>query len=281
MSHLTFDTYGKSRVRLTQVLRNGGTHEFLEISVRILFEGDFADAYTAGDNSCVLPTDTMKNTVYALARNNPIQSIDQFAGELARHFLSRVPHLRKVKVEIAQTPWAHIGAHGTAFVKAGSECRTASVEADRNREVFISGIADLEILKTGKSGFAGYIKDEYTTLPETHDRLLGTVLHAEWSYGTNAIDFNATHHAVRNALLEAFASHESRSVQETLYAMAEAVLASHDTVQEIHLIMPNKHRLLFNLSQFGLDNPNQIFVPTDEPSGYIEARITRETPRVT
>lgn len=276
MAHLTFDTYGKTLVRLTQVLRNGGTHEFLEISVRIRFEGDFANSYTAGDNSCVLPTDTMKNTVYAVARKSPIQSIEQFAADLARHFLSRVPHLRKVKAEVAQTAWGRIGAHGTAFVKTGSDCRIASVEADRYRELYVSGIADLEILKTGKSGFAGYMKDEYTTLPETHDRLLGTVLHADWRYHTAAIDFNSTHDAVRNALLEAFASHESRSVQETLYAMAETVLASHKVIDEIHLVMPNKHRLLFDLTRFGLDNPNQIFVPTDEPSGYIEARVSSQ-----
>jgi urate oxidase len=275
MANLTFDTYGKTRVRLTQVLRNGHTHEVLEISVRILFQGDFAKSYTAGDNSSVLPTDTMKNTVYALARKSPIQSIDQFAGELARHFLSRIAHLQKVKIEIEQTPWGRIGTHGTAFVKSGSECRTAFVEADRDREVYGSGISDLEILKTAKSQFADFLKDEYTTLPETRDRLLGTVLHAEWTYRPGAIDFNTAHDAIRQTLLETFASHESRSVQETLFAMAEQALASHKVIEEIHLMMPNKHRMLFDLSRFGLDNPNQIFVPTDEPSGYIEARVKR------
>jgi urate oxidase len=217
----------------------------------------------------------MKNTVYALARKSPIQSIDQFAGELARHFLSRVPPLRKVKIEIEQTPWGRIGMHETAFVKAGSECRKASVEADRVGEVYFSGITNLEILKTAKSQFANFMKDEYTTLPETRDRLLGTVLHAEWTYRSGAIDFNEAHDTVRRTLLEAFATHESRSVQETLFAMAEQALASHKVIEEIHLMMPNKHRLLFDLSRFGLDNPNQIFVPTDEPSGYIEARVKR------
>jgi urate oxidase len=275
MPSLTFDTYGKTRVRLTQVLRNGDTHEVLEISVRILFEGDFAESYTAGDNQSVLPTDTMKNTVYALARKSPIQNIDQFAGQLARHFLSRSRQLRKVKIEVMQAPWGRIGAHGTAFLKTGAECRSAAVTVDRETEVYASGISDLEILKTSKSGFADFLKDEYTTLPETHDRLLGTVLHAEWTYRVGGIDFNQAHESVRQSLLEAFAAHASRSVQETLFAMAERALASHDMVQEIHLIMPNKHRLLVDLSRFGLDNPNQIFVPTDEPSGYIEARVTR------
>ncbi|MGC2660471.1 MAG: urate oxidase [Bryobacteraceae bacterium] len=273
MANLTFDTYGKTRVRLTQVLRDNGAHEVLEISVRILFEGGFEKSYTAGDNSSILPTDTMKNTVYALARKRRIDSIEAFAGDLARHFLSHVPPLRKVKVEIEQTLWGRIGSYATAFLKNGEETRSAAVDADREREVYTSGISDLEILKTGNSGFADYIKDEYTTLPETHDRLLGTVLDAHWTYRSGAIDFNATHTAVRQTLLDSFAAHTSRSVQETLYAMAEQALATHAVLAEIHLVMPNKHRLLFDLSRFGLDNPNQIFVPTDEPSGYIEARI--------
>jgi urate oxidase len=275
MPNLTFDTYGKTRVRLTQVLRDGDTHQILEISVQILFEGDFAKSYAAADNSIVLPTDTMKNTVYALARKSPIQSIDQFAGELSRNFLSRVPQLDKVNIAIEETPWARIGKHGMAFVKSGSEYRLARVTAARGYEVYTSGIHGLEILKTGNSAFAGYMKDEYTTLPETHDRLLGTILDAEWTYRPGAIDFNAAHNSIRQALLETFAAHDSQSVQQTLFAMAEAALASHDFIEEIHLVMPNKHRLLFDLSRFGLDNPNQIFVPTDEPSGYIEARVKR------
>jgi urate oxidase len=274
MPFLSFDTYGKTRVRLTQVIRNTVRHNVTDVSVKILFEGDFARSYTAGDNTDVLPTDTIKNTVYVVARQKPIQSIEQFAADLARHFLSRLSHLTKVTVEVEQTPWTHMGTHDTAFLQAGRECRSVVLSATRANETFVSGIRDLEMLKTDKSAFTSYMKDEYTTLRETQDRLLGTVLHADWTYRAGTVDFNVSYGAIRHTLLETFAKHESLSVQHTLYAMGEAAIEAFSVLEEIHLVMPNKHRLLVDLSIFGMDNPNQIFVPTDEPSGYIEARIS-------
>lgn len=275
MAHLSFDTYGKTRVRLTQVLREGARHEVIELNVQIFFEGDLAESYMAGDNSKVLPTDTIKNTVYVIARQKPIQSIEHFASDLARHFLDRLPHLTKVRVEISQTPWSRISGHGAAFIQSGNERRTTSLAATRSSEIFVSGIQGLQILKTSKSAFTGYLKDELTTLAETEDRLLGTVMNANWTYRPGTFDFNALHQNIREWLLDSFAKHESLSVQHTLYAMGEAVIEWFDVVDDIHLIMPNKHCLLVDLSRFGLDNPNQVFVPTDEPSGYIEARVTR------
>jgi urate oxidase len=277
MPFLSFDTYGKTRVRLTQVTRNTVRHNVTDVSVNILFEGDFARSYTAGDNTNVLPTDTIKNTVYIVARQKPIQSIEQFAADLAHHFLSRLSHLTRVTVEVEQTPWTHMEAHDTAFLQAGRECRSAVLSATRSNETFVSGIRDLEILKTSKSAFTGYMKDEYTTLRETQDRLLGTVLDADWTYRAGTVDFNVSYGAIRHTLLETFAKHESLSVQHTLYAMGEAAIEAFSVLEEIHLVMPNKHRLLVDLSIFGIDNPNQIFVATDEPSGYIEARISAGT----
>lgn len=277
MPKLTFHTYGKTRVRLLQVLRDYDKHEIVEVEVTVLLEGHLAESFTAGDNSRVLPTDTIKNTVYVLARERPIKSIEAFAGQLGHHFLDRLHHIRTVRVEIEQTPWARIAEHGGAFVQSARERRTSRVEIERESVRIVSGLRDLQILKTSKSAFAGYLKDEFTTLPETQDRLLGTVLDADWTFarGTNDLDFNQLHCAIRAMLLDVFAQHESLSVQHTLYAMAEQVLKAFDPLEEIHLKMPNKHCLLFDLARFGLDNPNQVFVPTDEPSGLIEARVSR------
>lgn len=275
MAHLSFDTYGKTRVRLMQVLRNGAQHEVVELTIQIFLEGDLAESYIAGDNSKVLPTDTIKNTVYVIAREKPIRSIEEFASDLARHFLERLPHISKVRVEIAETPWSRICGQVTAFVQGGNERRTVSLAAGRSNETFVSGLKGLQILKTSKSAFTGYLKDELTTLPETEDRLLGTVLDAEWTYRPGAFDFNSLYVNIRDSMLESFAKHDSLSVQHTLYAMGEAVIEWFDVVENIHLTMPNKHCLLVDLSRFGLDNPNQVFVPTDEPSGYIEARLSR------
>lgn len=275
MATLIFDTYGKTRVRLLQVTRHGSRHEIFEWNTQILFEGDLAESYSAGDNSKVLPTDTMKNTVYALARKTSIVCVERFARDLGHHFLGRLPHLHQVKVEIEETPWIRIADYDAAFAQAGKERRFAACTVARSQETAISGIRNLQILKTAGSSFTGYPKDEYTTLPETHDRLLGTVLDADWSYSPGTHDFNGLHTKIRDRLLATFALHRSLSVQHTLYAMAESVLAEFAAVGQIHLTLPNKHYLLADLSRFGLDNPNQIFVPTDEPSGYIEATVRR------
>jgi urate oxidase len=273
VASLIFDQYGKTEVRLTQVLRHRDRHEVVEISVKILFEGDFAESYTAADNSRVLPTDTMKNAVYAIARQHPIASIEEFAGELSRHFLARVPHLQRVQIEIEQKPWARIREHGSAFLLEGQERRATRFSVGRNDQQITSGIRGLEILKTGNSAFSGFLKDDLTTLPETRDRLFGTALDANWIYRPGQIDFNARYQQLRAILLETFANHISESVQHTLFGMAAAALECCGDLEEVHLIMPNKHRLLVDLSRVGLDNPNQIFVPIDEPSGYIEARV--------
>lgn len=269
------DAYGKTRVRLAYVNREHDTHEVSELLVNILFEGDLATSYADGDNSGILPTDTMKNTVYVLARQLRWDSAEILAQGLARHFLDRLPHLSKVSIYMEGVPWRHIAGHPTAFLQSGNERRTTRLSATRSGVEVSSGITGLQILKTADSGFAGFLKDELTTLPETRDRLFGTVLQAEWRYLRSDILFNEAHRQIRSVLLDCFAQHKSLSVQHTLFAMGKAVLEERDEVAEIHLVMPNKHYLLVDLSRFGLDNPNQIFVPTDEPSGYIEARIGR------
>ncbi|HEY3936846.1 MAG TPA: urate oxidase [Bryobacteraceae bacterium] len=276
MAVLTFDTYGKTRVRLLQVRRDGARHGVTEMTVQVLFEGDLAESYTAGDNRKILPTDTMKNTVYALARRKPIASAEGFACDLGRHFLSRLAHVHQVKVEISETPWNRIADHGSAFTHGGHERRTAACVFTRSAHTVVSGLRDLQILKTADSGFSGYLKDEYTTLPETTDRLLGTILDADWTCSSPVQDFNGLHAAIRSKLLDVFAAHHSLSVQHTLFAMARSVIDRFAEVDQIHLVMPNTHCLLIDLSKFGLDNPNQIFMPVDEPSGLIEAKVSRD-----
>lgn len=274
MTALGEHTYGKQKVRLTQVLRRGARHELIEISVDILFEGDFAASFERADNSGVLPTDTIKNTVYALANRCPIANIESFARDLAFHFLQRLTPLQQVKITISQDNWVRIEEHGTAFVRGGAETRMAVLEGMRAGEELISGFDNLEILKTSDSAFDHFLHDEFTTLPETRDRLLGTDLSARWEQkGTT--DFDAVYADVRRILLWSFAEHKSESVQHTLHDMARAVMDEVTAIEWIRLTMPNKHRLLFDLARFGLENRNQIFVPTDEPSGFIQAALVR------
>ena len=280
MATLAENRYGKSQVRLARVKRHANRNEFQEWTVQILLRGDFESSYTEGDNSKVLPTDTMKNTVYSVARNSQAASMEAFAKELIDFLLSRNNQVNNAEISVAEKAWEPLNvsgaAHPTAFVLASSEFQTTKVSrAQRAQFSVTSGLDDLVILKTADSAFEGYMHDSLTSLPETSDRLLGTALRANWTYSAADLDFCAKRKSIRENLLRAFAMHRSKSVQHTLYAMAEDVLKNVPEIQEIELVMPNKHYLLADLSRFGQDNPNKIFVPTAEPYGYIEARIRR------
>ncbi len=281
---LIADRYGKSRVRLVKVAREGSRHELRELSVQVLCQGDFESSYRDGDNSKVLPTDTMKNTVYALAKREGLASIEAFGQTLASHFLSNNRQVARVRIRIAEDLWSRIDVggnpHGSAFLRGGGEKRTTQVSATREVQSIKSGITGLTILKSSNSAFEGYPKDPFTTLKETSDRIFATSLRATWRYSAATVDFDPAWTAVRCVILETFAQHESRSVQHTLYAIAKAVLESCAAVEEVHLTMPNRHCLLIDLSRFGMTNDNEIFVPTDEPRGCIEARLGRSSSEI-
>jgi urate oxidase len=280
MIKLGENRYGKSRVRVVRVRRDGSFHQFHEWTLQILLQGDFESCFAEADNSKILPTDTIKNTVYSLARRSGAANIEDFAKELVDFFLSRNPQVSHAEAKVSEKSWQHLAiggrAHPTTFVQASDERQTTTVRQTRNNVSSVeSGIENLIIMKTAKSGFEGYIQDSLTTLPPTADRLLGTALRADWSYAQPDSDFASLRAQIREALLVTFAEHDSKSVQHTLYAMAEAVLGSVDQVSDIKLTMPNLHCLLVDLSRFGQDNPNEIFLPIDEPHGYIEARVSR------
>jgi urate oxidase len=249
-----------------------------------MLSGDFETAHTLGDNSKILPTDTMKNTVYFIAGRSQAESMEDYAKELIEFLLSRNSQVECVEVTIESHLWKRLAVDGqpypTAFMHGSDERQTTRVSR-RQGEAFSmsSGLDRLNILKTAQSGFVGYIKDELTTLPETTDRLFGSALKAEWPYTARAIaegiDFNKVRRHLRETMLATFARHDSLSVQQTMFAMGEAALAHTDIIDEVHLLMPNKHNLLVDLGRFGQANPNHIFVPTDEPHGTIEATVRR------
>jgi urate oxidase len=273
--------YGKSRVRLVHLKRGHEAHELREWSVQILLEGDFHDCFTEGDNSKILPTDTMKNTVYSLARKSPAASIEAFAKELIDFLLERNPQVSNADVTVLEKPWEHAVTggkpHPTTFVQSTVERQSTKVErAQGGIFSVVSGLENLIIMKTAGSGFEGYLQDSLTTLPPTSDRLFATALKASWAYQRAEEDFQKLRAKIREILIAVFSGHASKSVQHTLYAMGEQVLERIPELREIDLTMPNIHCLLVDLSRFGQDNPNEIFVPTDEPHGHIEARICRQ-----
>jgi urate oxidase len=270
--------YGKSGVRLVQVARPGDRHAIRDLTIGIRFEGDYDACYVEGDNTDVLPTDTMKNTVYALAAREPLAEPEHFGVVLGEHFLDGNPRVRRVTIDMREQLWGRITVdgreHGQAFVREGPESRTAHIRMDRLEVQVHAGLADLVILKSAGSAFAGFKRDELTTLAETRDRLLATALTATWRYDSGTA-YAPAWHAVRRTLLDTFANHDSQSVQHTLYAMARAVLDAIPDVADIHLLMPNRHHVPVDLSSFGLPNRNEVFVSTDEPHGVIQATLRR------
>ena len=280
MIELAENRYGKSRVRLMKVVRGPEGNDLREWTVQVLLTGDFDSAHYDGDNSKILPTDTMKNTVYFVARNTSATSMEDYAKELIDFLLSRNKQVDSAKVWVESSMWKRLTVdgkpHPTAFLRGSGEVQTTAVMKEQGGAFRISsGLKNLVIMKTADSAFEGYIKDELTTLPETSDRLFCTALTAEWRYTDTSIDFDATRKSVRETMLKTFAEHKSKSVQETLYAMGRSALEQVATVDQMDLIMPNKHCLLVDLARFGQTNPNEIFVPTDEPAGHIEARVRR------
>jgi urate oxidase len=280
MIELGENQYGKSRVRLVRVKRDKVRNYLREWAVDVLLQGDFESAFKDGDNSKILPTDTMKNTVYSLARKSSAASIEEFAEELVDFLLSRNPQVSHAEVAISEKAWERVVTggepHPTTFVQSSGELQTTKVARGQNVEFSVtSGLENLIAMKTAESGFEGYIQDSFTTLQPTADRLLATALRANWNYKSSQGEFDKLRTKVREILLGVFAKHHSKSVQHTLYAMAEGVLKDVAEVTEIGLAMPNIHCLLVDLSRFGQDNPNEVFVPTDEPHGTIEARVRR------
>jgi len=271
--------YGNSRVRVMKVKRRHGAHDLRELAVAVCFQGDYDESYVAGDNSEVLPIDTMKNTVYALAAAGEIDEPEAFGMRLAEHFLDRNLKLQRVRIDLAEHPWRRIetagpGA-GSVFERASEETRLAVITANRQQTVVEGGLADLTILKSARSSFTGFVRDEFTTLPEIEDGLLGMSVKARWHYRHTEVKFGEAWHAVRRTLVEAFAAHDSRSVNHTLYVMGQAVVDAVEDVAGIHLALSSRHHHPVDVSRFGVDSKGEIFVPADEPHGLIEATVSR------
>ncbi|MEV0644096.1 factor-independent urate hydroxylase [Phytomonospora sp. NPDC050363] len=267
--------YGKRAIRLVHVARDGERHFLTDLDVDIALTGDLESTYLTGDNTGVLTTDAQKNTVYAFAKQYGVERIEDFALLLARHFVRSQPTVSRSRVGISQHRWDRITPQHS-FVRQDGERRTVAVTHDADETWVVGGLSGLTLLNSTGSEFRGFVKDEYTTLPETTDRIMATSVSANWRYRETAGDFDTWHADIRRALVTGFAETYSRSLQQTLYAMGEKVLNTCPAVVEVRLSLPNQHHIPVDLSHFGLDNPNEVFVATDQPHGLIEGALMRE-----
>ena len=269
------DEYGKGGVRIVKVVSDGIRDQVMDLTVEVRLRGRFADAYTGGDNSTVLPTDTMRNTVYAMAPEHLDTDIEPYAVTLARHFLASPAPVDEAEVSIVQRPWARVGDRPHAFRQVDTGRRTTTVVAGPDGVSVSAGALGLRVLRTTGSAFEGFLVDDLTTLEPARDRLLSTEITAQWRYTTNPADLGATWHGVVQRLVEVFCDHDSKSVQHTLHAMGEAVLSQHPEIDHIWMSLPNKHHVPFDVARFGIGGGESVYYPFEVPHGVIEATIAR------
>ncbi len=274
--------YGKAENRVVRIYRDSDRHEIRDINVSTALRGDFSAAHLVGDQSAVLPTDTQKQTCYAYAKEKGIAQIEDYALALGRHFVGDVDPVEGCRIEIEEYDWERVSINGVehdhTWVRKGQEVRTTvlTIDGKGREEHLISGFKDLTVLKSTGSEFHDFLVDGYTTLVPTTDRIMATSLIARWRYIGTDVDWQATYDSIKAHLLQQFAEVQSLALQQTLFAMGRAALEAHPEVAEIKFSAPNKHHFLYDLSPFGLENPNEVFHADDRPYGLIQATVTRD-----
>jgi urate oxidase len=276
---LTDHQYGKAENRLVRIYRDTARHEIRDINVTTTLHGDFEAAYRHGDQSTVLPTDSQKNTCYAFAKKHGLRQIEDYALTLSRHFVAEIGPVLGARVAVEEFAWDRVEvdgrSHDHSWVRRGTEVRTTVVETRGDTSAVTSGLRDLVLLKSTGSEFAGFLTDGYTTLAETHDRIMATSLITEWRYAGTGTEWDKTWASVRAILLTRFAEVHSLALQQTLWEMGSAVLAAHPDIVDIRLAAPNKHHFAVDLAPFGIENNNEVFYAADRPYGLIECTVGR------
>lgn len=277
--------YGKAENRVVRIYRDTPRHEIVDLNVTSQLRGQaFSDSFLTGDNSLIVATDTQKNTAFAFAKEVGIPSPEEYLLALGNHFVSEFDWVEGGLWQAEQYEWERITAggrpHDHSFVRRGQATRLAAVQKADGATHVIGGIRDLTVLKSSGSAFTGFPRDKYTTLVETDDRIMATSVTGRWRFLPDAVaagfDYNALYTEVVDVMLEVFASVHSLALQQTLFAMGKAVIEARSEIAEVRFAMPNKHHFAYDLSPFGLDNPNEVFYAADRPYGLIEGTIARD-----
>jgi len=277
--NLEHNTYGKADVKVLKVFRQGERHSVRELSVSVRVEGSaFAMNYTASDNASCVPTDTIKNNVYAVAAEQlKDEAIEFFAERLADNYLRRYSVIERVTVSIDETGWNRVRNHEHSFQQAGGAHHYCVVEADRKGMEVSSGLSGLTVLKTSGSGFAGFHQCDRTVLEPTEDRLMATTVTADWAFaGTSAAaSYESARDKVVDTFLTVFSEEFSPSVQRTLFRVGEEVLGAVPEIAAITMSLPNEHYFPVDLERIGGKSNGTLFFPSKSPYGDIEATVTR------
>ncbi len=272
--------YGKAENRVVRIFRDNPRHEIRDLNVSTSLRGPFEPAHTVGDQSMLLPTDTQKQMTFVHAKTKPGDSIEEYSLELARHFVHDIAPVEGARIEIEEYAWERAVIDGVehdhSWTRRGPEIRTAAITVDATGEYVIGGIKDLVLLKSTGSEFHGFLKDEFTILPETDDRIMATSLVAKWRFGTVDVDWEAVYPAVKAIVIREFATLQSLALQQTLWTIGKAVLEQFPEIVEMRMSAPNKHHFDYDLGQFGIENNKEVFIAADRPYGLIQVTVLKD-----
>ncbi|CAK7902716.1 uricase [[Candida] anglica] len=302
MSQLVSSSYGKSNVKFLKVRKDASdpkVQEVLEANVEVLLRGGFDDSYTKADNSSIVPTDTVKNTILVEAKNTNVWPIERFAGHLAQHFTKKYSHVEGIEIKIIQSKWTKYEVqgklHAHSFKHEGPETKRTYLNYDKKTDnlVLTSSIKDLTVLKSTGSMFYGFHECDYTILKPTTDRILSTDVDGSWTFDSKKIGglagiaaaadrglFDSTYELARKTTLELFALENSPSVQATMYNMSHAILDAEPAVKTVTYVLPNKHFILFNLEWKGIKGNDDLYYPSPDPNGLIKCTVGRNSSKL-
>ncbi|KAK0711678.1 uricase [Lasiosphaeris hirsuta] len=294
MPALASARYGKDNVRVYKVQKDEatGVQTVTEMTVCALLEGAIETSYTEADNSVVVATDSIKNTIYVKAKEHPVNPPELYASFLGQHFIDRYAHILVANIKVTVHRWTRMVIDGVphqhSFFRDGEEKRTVEARVTREGIALKSGISGLTVLKSTGSAFHGFVRDEYTTLAETWDRILSTDVDSTWQWKLfptlaavqDGVErFDAAWEAARNITMKTFANDESASVQNTMYKMCEQILAAVPETEVIGYSLPNKHYFEVDLSWHkGLKNTGkdaEVYAPQSGPNGLIICEVSR------
>jgi urate oxidase len=295
MASVAAARYGKDNVRVYKVERDEktGFQTVTEMTVCVLLEGAIEVSYTHADNSVVVATDSMKNTVYIKAKENPVTPPELFASILGTHFIETYPHLSAAHIKVITHRWTRMTIDGKphphSFYRDGAETRNVEATVTRGKGIDIrSGIVGLLVLKSTGSQFHGFVRDEYTTLPEVWERILSTEVDCGWVWKTfpglatvkEAIPkFDKAWTDARSITMKTFAEEDSPSVQNTMYKMCSQILEAVPETETVDYSLPNKHYFEIDLSWYkGLKNTGkdaEVYAPQSGPNGLIKVTVAR------
>jgi urate oxidase len=274
-------SYGESQLRLLRIVRRGDRDDPQDLTVALRFEGDFAAAFREGNATGVLPGETLKNLVYKVAREGRHPAIETLGLALCSRILREHAQVGRVRVDISEQPWARVDAggkaQGQAFTPVAQERRTTAIVSNGTRTSVTSGIQDLALMRTSGLAPARNAVEADDGAADGLQRLLMASLSLTWSYTEGDIAFAPYRQGVRAAVVETFAWHASRSVQHTLYAIGDVILASYQDISAVTLALKERPYRPADLLELSLD-ADALFVAYDEPVGIVELTVERERP---